>query len=318
MKQYQDMLRMIMGGGVDQGNRTGVATRSIFGHQMRFRLREGFPLVTTKFTPMKLIATELLWFLKGNPDISYLHEHNNHIWDEWVQEDGTFGPIYGKQWRSWVARDYQFAGEGAGIVAVRREIDQIAEVIRALKENPQDRRMIVTAWNPGELKDMALPPCHLLFQFYSNEICTGGRAEVAAERNYDVPWMWADARNDEEADLMMDEWNIPRRALSCQLYQRSCDTFLGVPFNIASYALLTHMVAQVTGHIARDFVWTGGDVHIYHNHFDQVTELLAREPKELPRLSLNEAIKDIDAFTPDDIRVLGYEHHPKIKAAVAV
>lgn len=320
MKQYLDMMKHIMCEGMDKDDRTGTGTRSIFGHQMRFKLREGFPLVTTKFTPMRLVTNELLWFLKGNPDISYLHEHNNHIWDEWVKEDGTFGPIYGKQWRSWPARRLVNLGEGIGWVNADVYIDQLALMVKKLRTNPDDRRNIVSAWNVADVEsgEMALPPCHIMFQVYSNPICAGMRGELAAERGYDSQWVWRNSATDEEADLKFDEMGIPRRALSLQVYQRSCDSFLGVPFNIASYALLTHMLAQVTGHMARDLIWTGGDVHIYSNHFEQVEELLKREPRPLPRLSLNEGVKEIDDFTMDDIAVKDYQHHPKIKAAVAV
>jgi len=302
MKQYQDMLRYILNSGVDKEDRTGTGTRSIFGHQMRFNLQEGFPIVTTKFTPFRLVVTELLWFLKGNPDISYLHKHNNHIWDEWVKTDGTFGPIYGKQWRSWPVCDGQ-------------NIDQITNVIETLKKNPDDRRMIVSAWNVADVEsgEMALPPCHVMFQFYSAPMSISERIKIGDEEGK----LFSRSFYDDLQHSFLDQVGIPRRRLSCQLYQRSCDTFLGVPFNIASYALLTHMVAHLTDHAVGDFIWTGGDTHIYKNHFGQVVEVLSRDPLSLPRLVMTPR-DSIDAFIPEDFRLDGYEHHPAIKAPVAV
>lgn len=264
MKQYLDLLNKIMNEGVDRGDRTGTGTRSIFGYQMRFDLRDGFPLLTTKKLHLKSIIYELLWFLKGDTNVHYLQENGVRIWNEWADADGELGPVYGSQWRSWP--DYKGG-----------HIDQIAEVIRTIKENPESRRIIVSAWNVAALPDMALPPCHLLFQFYV-----------------------ADGR------------------LSLMLYQRSADCFLGVPFNIASYALLLMMVAQVTGLEPGEFVHTLGDTHIYHNHFEQVRTQLQRTPGKLPQMRLNPDVKDIFDFKYEDFELVGYEAQPHIKATVAV
>src|SRR5437588_199904 len=264
MRQYLELLERILKTGTQKRDRTGTGTLSVFGHQMRFDLTQGFPLITTKKLHVKSIIHELLWFLAGSTNVKYLNEHGVTIWNEWADEHGELGPVYGRQWRSWPAR------EGG-------TIDQIAEVVAAIARNPDSRRLIVTAWNPAEIDKMALPPCHCLFQFYV-----------------------ADGR------------------LSCQLYQRSADTFLGVPFNIASYALLTLMVAQVTGFRPGDFVHTFGDVHLYLNHLEQAHLQLSRAPKKLPVMKLNPAVKDPFAFRYEDFALEGYEPHPHIKAAVAV
>ncbi len=261
MKQYLDLLQDIMDNGVDKLDRTGVGTRSVFGRQMRFDLSKGFPLVTTKKVHLKSIIHELLWFIKGSTNIKYLQDNGVRIWNEWADENGDLGPVYGSQWRNW-------NGEG---------IDQLAEVIDKLKHNPNDRRMIVSAWNVGKIAEMRLPPCHMMFQFY-----------VAGNK------------------------------LSCMLYQRSCDMFLGVPFNIASYALLTMMIAQVCGLEPGEFIHTLGDTHIYHNHFEQVREQLSRQPLPLPVMKLNPAVKNIDDFTYDDFTLEGYESYGKLAAPVAV
>lgn len=264
MKQYQDFLQHVMSHGQDKADRTGTGTRSVFGYQMRFNLAEGFPLVSTKKLHLRSIIHELLWFLKGDTNTAYLKANNVSIWDEWADANGDLGPVYGKQWRSWQASDGQV-------------IDQIAWLIDEIKRNPDSRRLIVSAWNVGELSEMALMPCHCLFQFYV-----------------------ADGK------------------LSCQLYQRSADIFLGVPFNIASYALLTHMIAQVCQLQVGDFIHSFGDAHIYSNHFEQVALQLTREPLPLPRLKLNDSVKDIFSFTFDDIQIEGYQPHAAIKAPVAV
>ncbi len=264
MKAYLDTLKYIMENGVDKPDRTGTGIRSIFGHQMRFNLEDGFPLVTTKKVHLKSIIHELLWFLQGDTNIGYLKENSVRIWDEWADENGDLGPVYGYQWRSWPT-------------SKNGNIDQIAKVVDAIKANPYSRRHIVSAWNPEFVDEMALPPCHTLFQFY-----------------------------------------VAEQKLSCQLYQRSADFFLGVPFNIASYALLTMMVAQVCGLKPGEFVHTFGDAHIYNNHFEQVKEQLSRKPKELPEMKINPDVKDIFSFSYEDFELLNYEPHPLIKAPVAV
>ncbi len=260
---YEDLLRDVLAHGTPKGDRTGTGTRSVFGRQLRFDLSQGFPLITTKRVHLKSVAYELLWFLRGDSNVRWLQERGVRIWDEWADADGELGPVYGVQWRSWPTPD-------------GRHVDQVAQVIEQIRANPDSRRHIVSAWNVGEIEDMALPPCHAFFQFYV-----------------------ADGR------------------LSCQLYQRSADLFLGVPFNIASYALLVHMVAAQTGLEVGDFVWTGGDVHIYDNHVEQVREQLTRDPYPYPTLRL--APRDsIDAYEYEDIEVVGYQHHPTIKAPIAV
>ncbi|WP_374243542.1 thymidylate synthase [Zoogloea sp.] len=264
MRQYLELMRHVAELGHRKDDRTGTGTLSVFGWQMRFDLAEGFPLLTTKKLHTRSIIHELLWFLRGDTNIKYLKDNKVSIWDEWADENGELGPVYGKQWRRWETAD-------------GRSIDQIAQLIEALKKNPDSRRHIVSAWNPGEIEGMALPPCHALFQFYV-----------------------ADGK------------------LSCQLYQRSADIFLGVPFNIASYALLTMMVAQVCGYELGDFVWTGGDCHLYVNHLEQTQLQLSREPRALPLMRINPEVKDIFAFTIDDFTLEGYDPHPHISAPVAV
>jgi thymidylate synthase len=264
MRQYLDLMELILSRGVEKHDRAGTGTLSVFGHQMRFALDEGFPLVTTKKLHLKSIIHELLWFLAGDTNVRYLQEHGVRIWDEWADERGELGPVYGQQWRSWPAQD-------------GKTIDQIGNVVAMIKRNPDSRRLIVTAWNPAEVDNMALPPCHCLFQFY-----------------------------------------VAEGKLSCQLYQRSADVFLGVPFNIASYALLTQMMAQVTGYKPGDFIHTLGDAHLYLNHLEQARLQLSRAPKPLPTMRLNSAVKDIFAFRYEDISIENYDPHPHIKAAVAV
>jgi thymidylate synthase len=264
MRQYLDLMERVLADGVEKHDRTGTGTLSIFGHQLRFDLDQGFPLVTTKKLHLKSIIYELLWFLRGDTNVKYLHEHGVSIWDEWADEAGELGPVYGQQWRSWPAPD-----GGA--------IDQIGDVVAMIRKNPDSRRLIVSAWNPADVAKMALPPCHCLFQFY-----------------------------------------VAKGRLSCQLYQRSADVFIGVPFNIASYALLTMMVAQVTGLKAGEFIHTFGDAHLYRNHLEQARLQLSRAPRKLPSMRLNPAAKDIFGFRYEDFTLAGYEPHPHIKAQVAV
>ena len=264
MKQYLDLMRHVLAHGVRKEDRTGTGTQSVFGHQMRFDLGKGFPLVTTKKLHLRSIIHELLWFLKGDTNLKYLKDNGVSIWDEWADENGDLGPVYGYQWRSWPTAD-------------GRHIDQISQVVEQIKNNPDSRRIIVSAWNVGEIENMALPPCHAFFQFYV-----------------------ADGK------------------LSCQLYQRSADIFLGVPFNIASYALLTLMVAQVTGLQPGDFVHTLGDAHLYSNHLEQANIQLQREPRNLPAMRLNPDITDLFAFSFDDFELVDYDPHPHIKAPVAI
>jgi thymidylate synthase len=264
MQPYLKLLSDILEHGVDKDDRTGTGTRSLFGYQMRFDLERGFPLLTTKKLHLKSIVYELLWFIRGETNVRWLQERGVKIWDEWADENGDLGPVYGSQWRSWPAADGQ-------------KIDQLANVIQSIKTKPDSRRHIVSAWNPAEVDEMALPPCHCLFQFY-----------------------------------------VANGKLSCQLYQRSADSFLGVPFNIASYALLTHMIAQVTGLGVGDFVHSFGDVHLYANHFEQAKLQLTREPRPLPTLKINPAVDAIEDFVFEDFEFVGYDPHPHIKAAVSV
>jgi thymidylate synthase len=264
MKQYLDLMRTILEEGHYKADRTGTGTYSLFGYQMRFDLQKGFPLLTTKKLHLRSIIYELLWFLRGDTNIQYLHDHNVTIWDEWADENGDLGPVYGKQWRSWEAPD-------------GRVIDQITSLIEQIKRNPDSRRLMVSAWNPADVDQMALPPCHTMFQFY-----------------------------------------VSNGELSCQLYQRSADVFLGVPFNIASYALLTMMVAQVCGLKAKDFVHTFGDAHIYSNHVEQAKLQLSREPRPLPQMRINPDVKSIFDFQYEDFTLENYDPHPHIKADVAV
>ncbi len=264
MRQYLDLLDLVLQQGVERDDRTGTGTKSLFGHQMRFDLAQGFPVLTTKKLHLKSIIHELLWFLKGETNIAYLKENGVSIWDEWADEEGELGPVYGSQWRSWPTPD-------------GHQIDQIALLVKALNNNPHSRRHVVSAWNPAQVEDMALPPCHCLFQFY-----------------------------------------VAEGKLSCQLYQRSADVFLGVPFNIASYALLTLMLAQVTKLEPGDFVHTFGDVHLYLNHVEQAKTQLSRQPKKLPTMNINEAVTDLFAFKFDDFELIDYQPDPHIKAPVAV
>lgn len=264
MKQYLDLMQHILDNGVDKGDRTGTGTRSVFGHQMRFNLQEGFPLVTTKKTHLRSIIHELLWFIRGDSNIKYLKDHGVSIWDEWADEKGDLGPVYGVQWRSWKKPDGS-------------TVDQLSELVHTIKNNPNSRRMIISAWNVGEIDQMALPPCHTIFQFY-----------------------------------------VAEGKLSCQLYQRSADVFLGVPFNIASYALFTMMMAQVCDLKYGDFIHTFGDAHLYSNHFEQAKLQLSRTPRPLPQMKINPEVKRIFDFKYEDFTLENYDPHPHIKATVAV
>ncbi|MGL5799856.1 MAG: thymidylate synthase [Plesiomonas sp.] len=264
MQQYHDLMRKVLAEGAEKEDRTGTGTKSIFGHQMRFDLSAGFPLVTTKRCHLRSIIHELLWFLQGDTNVAYLHEHNVKIWDEWADEQGNLGPIYGKQWRAWGSAD-------------GRTLDQLSTVVEQLKQDPNSRRIIVSAWNVGELDQMALMPCHALFQFY-----------------------------------------VANGKLSCQLYQRSCDVFLGLPFNIASYALLTHMLAQQCDLDVGDFVWTGGDTHLYMNHLEQAELQLSRTPRVLPTLTITRKPASIFDYRFEDFEITGYDPYPAIKAPIAI
>lgn len=264
MRQYLDLIKFVFAEGIDKKDRTGIGTRSIFGYQMRFNLTEGFPLLTTKKLHLKSIIHELIWFLKGDTNIRYLKANNVSIWDEWADKDGNLGPIYGYQWRSWSNKD----GD---------KIDQISNLIENIKNNPNSRRLVVSAWNPALINDMALPPCHVLFQFY-----------------------------------------VSNNKLSCQLYQRSADIFLGIPFNIASYSLLTMMIAQVCNLDVGDFIHTLGDAHLYFNHFNQANLQLSRVPRTLPVMNLNKSVKNIFDFKYDDFELQNYDPYPHIKAQVAI
>ena len=291
MQPYLDLLRRILDTGVDRPDRTGTGTRSVFGHQMRFDLADGFPLITTKKLHLRSIIHELLWFLRGETNTAYLKENGVSIWDEWADENGKLGPIYGKQWRSWPTPD-------------GRSIDQLADVVEQIKTRPHSRRLLVSAWNVGELDKMALPPCHVLFQFYVAPGTSTPPGEPASGGSAGGPPLGS------EGD--------PRPRLSLQLYQRSADLFLGVPFNIASYALLLQMTAQATGCVAHEFIHTLGDAHLYHNHFDQARTQLEREPRPRPTMKLNPDVTDLFGFAFDDFTLEGYDPHPHIKAPVAV
>ena len=264
MRQYLDLVQRVLDDGTDRADRTGTGTRAVFGHQMRFDLRDGFPSLTTKKVHLKSIIHELLWFLSGDTNIGYLREQGVRIWDEWADENGELGPVYGRQWRSWPTPD-------------GGSIDQMLALLELIRTNPDSRRMVVSAWNPADIEAMALPPCHCLFQFQVSD----GR-------------------------------------LNCQLYQRSCDVGLGVPFNVASYSLLTMMIAQVIGLTPGDFVWTGGDVHIYDNHIEPLREQLTRDPRELPRMMIEDRGQDLFSFGFDDFTLVGYRPHPSIRMAIAV
>ena len=306
MKQYLDLLQYVLDHGTERQDRTGTGTVGVFGYQMRFDLGQGFPVLTTKKLHLRSIIYELLWFLRGDTNIKYLKDHGVSIWDEWADAEGNLGPVYGSQWRSWP--------DGRG-----GTIDQIANVVEQIKTNPYSRRLMVTAWNPAEIEEMALPPCHCLFQFYVEPGSTSGRVaeslsgKVATQSNNSATQPLS-----HPATQSLSHSEAPKGRLSCQLYQRSADIFLGVPFNIASYALLTMMMAQVCGLEPGEFVHTFGDAHIYKNHLDQVHLQLTREPRPLPTMHINPERKSIFDFEYEDFRLEGYDPHPHIKGEVSV
>lgn len=342
MHQYHGLLREVLATGAVKKDRTGTGTTSIFGPQMRFDLRDGFPLVTTKRCHLRSIIHELLWFLNGDTNIKYLNDNNVTIWDEWADESGNLGPVYGKQWRDWVdiktvllwdeegqqtleAKGYERLGNDDAPssqcqVYYRRSTDQISTVLEQLRNDPDNRRIIVSAWNVGELGEMALAPCHSFFQFYTRELSLEERVNWAEANDNEL---WSDYTHATFVDIdtrnaWLDRANVPSRALSCQLYQRSADCFLGVPFNIASYALLIHMVAQQVNMVPHEFVWTGGDVHIYSNHMEQVNVQLQRQPKALPKLIIKRKPDSIFEYKFEDFELTGYDPHGKISAPVAI
>ncbi|AFQ96695.1 thymidylate synthase [Erwinia phage phiEaH2] len=342
MKQYLDLLRDVRDNGHEKADRTGTGTLSLFGAQMRFDLQKGFPLVTTKKVHLRSIIHELLWFLMGDTNIQYLKDNNVSIWDEWADEDGNLGPVYGKQWREWpdiravpyeefnrlTAAGYEDldAGtwsmdENCSIYFVRKNIDQISKVMEQLKNDPDNRRIIVSAWNVADLDEMALAPCHAFFQFYTRKMTPAERMSWLSENKPKDRAMInrvAYASQDDREEALTECFGVPTRVLSCQLYQRSADMFLGVPFNIASYALLIHMFAQQANMAVGDFVWTGGDVHLYSNHLEQADLQLTREPHPLPQLRIKRRPDSIFDYKFEDFEVVGYESHDAIKAPVAI
>lgn len=346
MKQYQDLMAEVFAKGTPKKDRTGTGTLSIFGHQMRFDLQEGFPLVTTKRCHLRSIIHELLWFLKGDTNIQYLKDNGVTIWDEWADENGNLGPVYGKQWRAWPHHKVIQADDKEGLATAtekggewvsggddlmnstttpyvyRFETDQITKVMDQLKNDPDNRRIIVSAWNVADLDDMALAPCHAFFQFYTRELSVTERLdwmEINRPEQFKGMRFSNDIiNNDALIHAAMDSENVPARILSCQLYQRSADVFLGVPFNIASYALLIHMFAQQANMAVGDFVWTGGDTHLYSNHLEQARTQLGRTPRPLPKLIIKRKPDSIFDYKFEDFEIEGYDPHPAIKAPVAI
>lgn len=353
MKQYLELIHTVLNEGHEKADRTGTGTISIFGHQMRFDLRKGFPLVTTKKVHLRSIIHELLWFLQGDTNIQYLKDNNVTIWDEWANANGDLGPVYGQQWREWsdtklvshwddaskkalYDRGYHYSGSIArddpskSLAVFSKRFDQIQTVIDQLRNDPDNRRIIVSAWNVGDLADMALAPCHSFFQFYTRALNYKERLQWVKDNCSEALDAWHETTNEQiamkdidhdEASQQLVEWVediAPERILSCQLYQRSADVFLGVPFNIASYALLVHMVAQQVGMAVGDFIWTGGDTHLYTNHLEQATLQLSRVPHDLPKLVINRTPASIFDYKFEDFEVVGYESHPAIKAPVAI
>lgn len=344
MKQYQDLMAEVFAKGTPKKDRTGTGTLSIFGHQMRFNLQEGFPLVTTKRCHLRSIIHELLWFLKGDTNIQYLKDNGVTIWDEWADKDGNLGPVYGKQWRAWrehtevpvfnrkaceelEADGWEERGTWGSDILYVRDIDQIAKVMDQLKNDPDNRRIIVSAWNVADLDDMALAPCHAFFQFYTREMDFEERESWFFDNHDQTKFNYfiseLNSRNLDREAYEGERYqyiveNSPERVLSCQLYQRSADVFLGVPFNIASYALLIHMFAQQVNMAVGDFVWTGGDVHLYSNHLEQARTQLGRTPRELPKLIIKRKPDSIFDYKFEDFEIEGYDPHPAIKAPVAI
>lgn len=324
MKQYKELLQDIMANGTDKGDRTGTGTRSVFGRQMRFDLAQGFPLLTTKKLHFKSIAVELLWLISGSTNIRFMKDHGVTIWDEWADEKGELGPVYGKQWRAWESPDESNTVDSSCLEYSRHRdssnetfygvklTDQLKQIIERIMTNPDCRRLIVTAWNPADISKMKLPPCHAFFQFYTRELTLLERRQCMEKQGRNTR-VFIDSLTADELDMA-----VPRRALSCHMYQRSADTFLGVPYNIASYALLTHMVAHLTEMAAGELVHSFGDVHIYKNHFDQVHEQLSRQPRPLPQISFARKVESIDDFKYEDFVLTGYDPHPAIKALVSV
>jgi thymidylate synthase len=311
MEQYKSLVEKVLNEGVEKEDRTGTGTKSLFGHQMRFDLSEGFPLVTIKKTHWKSMVHELLWFLKGDTNIKYLQDNNVRIWNEWADENGNLGPVYGKQWVNWGEKGNKYSKYND----YKEGINQINNIIETIKTDPTSRRMIVSAWNVGELDEMALAPCHAFFQFNCTPLTFNERLDIYTERWNRLKLVdTADVKDDKK----LDDRGIPRYRLDLQLYQRSVDTFLGLPFNIASYSLLLMMVAHCTNTVPGEFVWTGGDCHLYSNHIEQAELMLTRDPKPLPKVELNPHINDIFEFEFEDFRLTGYEPHPVIKAQVAV
>ena len=339
MKQYHELMRHVLSNGTFKADRTGTGTKSVFGYQMRFNLQDGFPLVTTKKLHLKSIVHELIWFLSGQTNIEYLKQNGVSIWDEWADEHGELGPVYGYQWRSWPSRLIDFAvgadkfdpktikgklirqstselnGKSFVCGTYQESIDQIAEVTHQLKTNPDSRRLIVSAWNVADIPGMKLPPCHALFQFYTRELTSEERHHWYSTHEIKTG---ASLHHVPHTHEWYDFYGVPRRALDCQLYQRSADVFLGVPFNIASYALLTHMIADQVNMVAGEFIWTGGDVHIYSNHMEQVELQLSRDLKPLPKLVIRRKPDSIFDYKFEDFEIVGYDPHPAIKAQVAV
>jgi thymidylate synthase len=313
MEQYKKLVKEIQNNGISKSDRTGTGTKSIFGYQMKFNFEKGFPLVTLKKTHWPSVVHELLWFLKGDTNTKYLKDNGVRIWNEWEDENGDLGPVYGKQWVNWGGYNINSGGVVDGL---NSGVNQIQNIIDTLKTNPDSRRMIVSAWNVGELNEMALEPCHAFFQFNTQPMTIWERGEWVKSTGKSEDFV--DGEDYEDIIETLDMMGVPKHKISLQLYQRSADTFLGVPFNIASYSLLLQMVAQCVNMEPNEFIWTGGDCHLYDNHEEQVLELLTREPKELPSVKLNPEIKDIFEFKFEDIELVDYNPHPLIRGKVAV